>query len=867
MENTKLHKRQNLGGETVYNYRFSPSCGMDVRLLTRQGDGRRAAYLKNLYRNKKKNKSGVESFPGYRRLFRDFHPSGELHGVYAHTFEGRDAMLLHIGSSLYRAFCDDEATTPELIASVRDEKSSGRSFGDAFYFIDGENILKIRPSSVIALGDEPYTEEMEEMNRLPKTFAYIPTLWENGKEKEARNLLTAYYDIVDETSSARENLEQFGLKLHLIHENGRDALEVYGVEPGRKILYIPNEAEVLGKRYPIVAIADGAFQGCDFRVAVISSGIKRIGLEMGVGAFWGCTSLEQVAIFGAEFLGANSFLGCTALKEMILPASLKTVGAEAFTGLDALKTVYCEGDNLDEVNFGEGVMVYSDTILMSVHEKEEIRFPLDPAIYTDIYALDEPTSEVLGKFERYGGWSSGILGDDIGYKTVAKSARGLCGIYFDSHLSTYGKRFAFLNVAGEGRPFSEKEDPSAVYDIPIPDDCRAIVSVTLDGEKIPHETLYSYEAGRTYASAIRLHLPRVRRGVVKIRIFSKGVLRGALASYYPDYKQGTAAILRQSVAIESLRDKLYLAGCPFLRGAVFSGEVVSVQGEDAPYFPDDAFEIVSNAAINALLFCRERLAVLSERGVYYLKSGVIAEEIASFSGVAYRDSRYLLLADGVYRIREGVSVSYTHLEKLSQPIDADITDYSLASLAVFDGYLVLLFGDRAYLADLDESYRDNGETLHPWYMLSELGDALCTPFSAMLSLGERLYFFTASGGVFLVDEEADGYDTRRVLSVAASEAYDMEVPYLYKKPCRKSLTLSHYLPSGSEARVLLMGDGDTLYEAGAIIGSGSDGSPSVAALKDVGERFLRGRLVIMGEKLAFESAAFRYTVLKRRVRV
>ena len=137
----------------------------------------------------------------------------------------------------------------------------------------------------------------------------------------------------------------------------------------------------------------------------------------------------------------------------------------------------------------------------------------------------------------------------------------------------------------------------------------------------------------------------------------------------------------------------------------------------------------------------------------------------------------------------------------------------------------------------------------------------------MLPIGERLYFFTASGGVFLVDKEADGYDTRRVLSVAASEAYDMEVPYLYKKLCRKSLALSHYLSSDAKARVLLMGDGDALYEAGEAFGKYADGSLSVSPLRDGGERFLRGRLVIVGEKLAFESAAFRYTVLKRRVRV
>lgn len=863
MKNTKLHTRQNLGSDTVFNYRFEPSCGMDVRLLTRQGDGRKAAYLKNLYRNKKKNTAAIESFPGYCRLFDGFRPSGEFHGAYRHSYSDKAVIFLHIGDSLYRMFEDDRLSIPRILAKVNDAPSRGVSLGGAFYLFDSRDILKITDDErVIPLGDAAYTDEMEEENRLPDTNAYIPLLWENGKEKESRNLLTAYYDIADVTSSARRNYRHFGLKLRLVNDNGRDALEVYGIESGRKVVFVPNEAEALGELLPIVRIAEGAFQDADFTTAIISRNVR----EIREGAFADCKELIQAVIFGAEVLGESAFAGCTALREVILPSSLSDIAPSAFDDCYGLKRVYHEGESFAAYPFNEEVLLLPNTILKTAHVGDEVRFALDPNKYSSVYGVDEESKAAVGNFRRYGGWSAEVFGDDQGYVTLAKKAIGLCGICFDNHLVSQFDVYAFLTIEGDGALFSNEEEPCAVYDIPIPDDCAAIAGVTLDSVAASFRTVYSYQNGRTYATAVRFILPREHEHRVNIRIYSTGRVTGALSFYYPAYTGVALDVIRRARCLLMKRGEVYVSGNPDFPGAVFRGVWAKTDGDDALYFPSDAFSMVSASDIHALLLGRDRLCVLSESGVYYLEHGVIAEGIPAYDGVAYRDLRYLLLKDGIYRIREGVSVSYTHLEKLSLPIDGDIDDYRKGSLGVFRGYLILLLGNRAYLADLDSEYRENGEALYPWYMLDHLGDRDGNPFVAMLACGDALYFFTKTGGVFLVDDEIELYDTRRVESVAISEAYDMDCSYLYKKPCRKSLALSHVVLSPKPIVLSAAGEDGVFHEVGKVLPKGEREVSETVSVGGEMPRFTRQSLKISGERLALQSAAFRYTVLKRRVR-
>ena len=204
--NTKLHKRQNLGGKTVYQYRFDLENGMDTRLCDRQGEGHKAAYLKNLYRNKKSPMGTVESFPGYRRILQAFDGAGRLNGAFCHRFSEGLTLILHIGTGVYGVLAEDAPSkaAPQYLTAANDAPSHGVSYGEHFLLFDQKNVIQLSTGgNALILGDEAYTDEMEDYGKLPTTAAYIPLLLKNGKPYEARNLLTAYYDIEDTTSPSR----------------------------------------------------------------------------------------------------------------------------------------------------------------------------------------------------------------------------------------------------------------------------------------------------------------------------------------------------------------------------------------------------------------------------------------------------------------------------------------------------------------------------------------------------------------------------------------------------------------------------------------------------------------------------------------
>ncbi|MBQ9747470.1 MAG: leucine-rich repeat protein [Clostridia bacterium] len=99
------------------------------------------------------------------------------------------------------------------------------------------------------------------------------------------------------------------------------------------ITYRGNETKVIvnvidGKQ--VVAIAEGAFIGnTSIKELEISDKVRAIGKA----AFADCTALESVTFRGTPTLARieeSAFSGCTALKSFAIPASLSTIGDEAF---------------------------------------------------------------------------------------------------------------------------------------------------------------------------------------------------------------------------------------------------------------------------------------------------------------------------------------------------------------------------------------------------------------------------------------------------------------------------------------------------------------------------------------------------------
>lgn len=866
-ENVKLHARQNLGEGQIYNYRFDATNGMDVRLLNRQGNSHKVALIENMIRNKKSAAERLEPFGGYARILPSFDTDGKLNGVYTHRFEEGEYLILHVGGGLYtfshaRRY---EELLPRYLAAVADAPSVGVSLGSTFYLLDGETLYEIpSPDTVVRCGDEPYTDEMEEYNRLPATTAYIPLAYQGGKREEAKNLLTAYYDLEDETSEARRVYDDYGLMLRAVYEEGREALEVYGIEKGRQTLFIPDEADFYGKRLPIVGIAPAAFAHSPITVAVVSKNVRRVsGNEEELGAFAHCASLKRAVFFGLRELGERAFEQCDSLCEIAFSEDITAIADNAFTGASSLTRIYYGGEvyNPDIYLFGEEIKVYANTFFKTAGVDEEVRFSANPDLHMKVYGISEASRKAIGTLRRYGGWSTGVMGDDVGYSTVTKKPIALCGLCFESHLESVDDRYAFLTILGNAPMFEAWEEPTAVYDIPIPDDCRTVVSTYLDGDAAKGKSIFGYRDGKTFLKALRFTFPSAEKKKVSLRIYSKGSDLGKLSSLYPAYDGVVSDTVKAMKVAAVSRDRLYLSGHPALPGAVFKSALPKGGGVGL-YFPEDLVSTVTARAVTGLLPCKDRMAVMTDREIVYLESGVIAEDIEAIGALAYRDCRYFLLTDGVYRLDEGVSVSYTHLKKLSSPIEGAISSFRDGKLCIWQGYLVLFLGSVAYLADLDRPYRENGETFYPWYSLTALGDRSGVPFGGLLSLGDSLYFFTDGGRAYLSDEGiADGtFDSREIEGVIVGENADFDCRYLYKKIYRGRMVLHCPALEGGEVRVSLSVDGKEPVSLGSFR---TDGDPLVVRANT--GRFLRGSVSLCG-RFVFDGLALRYTVMKRQVK-
>jgi hypothetical protein len=105
---------------------------------------------------------------------------------------------------------------------------------------------------------------------------------------------------------------------------------------GYETAVIPDEVNGV----KVVAVAANAFKRSDIESVVIPATVKVIGAE----AFFSCTSLKSVVIgAGVEFIGENAFFGCFRLTTVTISSDVKTIGANAFGSCYKLATVYYDG--------------------------------------------------------------------------------------------------------------------------------------------------------------------------------------------------------------------------------------------------------------------------------------------------------------------------------------------------------------------------------------------------------------------------------------------------------------------------------------------------------------------------------------------
>lgn len=729
MSNLNHHKKTALGGRAVYQYRQRLSGGMDLSLYAKAGGGNKAAILDNLYRDKTRPYEAVETFPGYRRLIEVYGKEGEaVNGIFYHVFKDGIYIYLHRGQYLYTfAHAERDAAVPYRLTHVEDAPSRGVSFGGRFYFFDGKTILRFSEPKVFApWGDGDQTDETEDLNELPETDAYIPLISKNGEAYEARNLLTNYYRVKDRTVKARRVYDDFGLHVRVIPAES-PYLEVTGVDDGRRVLYIPNEMRYRGTLYPVQSIAYEAFAESDIEVAVLSENIKLLPTSFEKkGVFYHCEKLRRVALYGVETIEDNTFALCENLEEVMLAGSVESIALDAFYGTVSLHTVYYGGAALPPHEFSSAVTVYSDCYLGTLSVGEDLRIVIDPDLHKHVYRMKASEAGVFSDFKRYGGWESGVYGDADGYMAVAKSPCLLYGVCFETYLENTPRRYGFFTVVGKGAFIKEGEDPIASYRIPIADRCRQLCEVKIDAEGASYEAEIAYGEESYRIESLLVRLPFADTVEVALTLYGHPARVAAIERYYPDCTMQAMEAIRSADLAAVAEDRLYLA-TGALPGILFYTVYPKGTSEDA-YLSTESVLYVGEGAIKGLLPLSSGFAALGEKSIVLCREDRVISSLTGVSSVGdsltYHDKRYLLLSDGVYRLKEGATLEYSSLEKLSHPIDAAVCDYQKTSLALWNGYLVLLAGNTAYLSDLDSEYREESHTLHPWYRLTSLGHAV-----------------------------------------------------------------------------------------------------------------------------------------------
>ena len=195
-------------------------------------------------------------------------------------------------------------------------------------------------------------------------------------------------------------------------------------DSGRTLVYFPAAKSASDYVFPttVRSVAAGAFLGCSLSGALnISAGITSIGdfafagtaisevsfasdgvglsaVTVGAYAFYGCEDIETLTFAegsNVTELGTGAFKDCEKLPKVIIPASMKTVGDEAFANCgtydDSFTVTIARGTN--QLTFGNGVFsgCTIDTLSIPSNVTLSADFLSGLEIENIIIAEDHPT--------------------------------------------------------------------------------------------------------------------------------------------------------------------------------------------------------------------------------------------------------------------------------------------------------------------------------------------------------------------------------------------------------------------------------------------------------------------------------------------
>ena len=119
-------------------------------------------------------------------------------------------------------------------------------------------------------------------------------------------------------------------------------VRISGYKQAETVVQIPESMD----GHPVTTISDGAFKANTVIEQMILPSTIRV---IGANAFKGCVKLERISnLTGVEELGYAAFEGCASLRELKLPETINFLGGNAFKGCATLQRVRLP-KNLDKV--------------------------------------------------------------------------------------------------------------------------------------------------------------------------------------------------------------------------------------------------------------------------------------------------------------------------------------------------------------------------------------------------------------------------------------------------------------------------------------------------------------------------------------
>ena len=819
----RKNERNLIRNDFEYNYVADSFKGVDFSSIDGQCDDTRLPFLVNMYHDKEKeNSASLETIPGYRKINKTFLYDGEIYGIYSHSFlengSRNQYVLVHKGRYLYVFLHNSRDTQEELtpLIELNPDRSCGFSYGGYFYLLDRANIVVVKnPKEAMVLGDQ-----LKAGVSLPETTAYIPTTHQNNMPREARNMLTGYFDLTRRIEIDSPVDEKLGLFYRLCEVDSVRGLEVYGMEAGRRILFVPEYAYFEGEELPVLRVAEGAFSGRNLTQVILSPSVK----EVGKNAFSSCRSLKRVCLFGVKRLEERAFYGCVSLKVLTLGKSISSIGSAVFAGVSSAVRLFYEGEELDAFLsvLPATVTIYPDTIFAWVRKGDVFYIPCNPIRYPNIVSVYGGERKALSRVEEYYGIE--VEGEDLteGYAVLASSSAPCAQYFLKGASSEDPSRYLFVSVTDEDGMLDTK-DAVESFRIDLPEKPEALVFVTLDGSALlPDETNKEYylpEMADGRYTAIRVLLSSKRRHAMDVRVRCYDKKSVATANSFtkdaPYYKSSLYNAIRFCRMATVFDGKVFFSGNPALPDTVFYSVAPKEESEFLMFAPSAYLSCYdTDGEIVSLMSHPLYLAVLKNRSLYavsraegdafherYAIDGSCAS--AEYYGASYTfgDEPLYLSSSGVMALASGKAWEESRIENRSYYIDRRLKSLShrYVAFAEWQGYLVFLIDGKIFLGDASAAEKKNGSTAYEWYYLEGIGhyegqhDAYHYCTNAPIVEGKRLSDLTTFSRRLAV-KEREAPVLSEVVSAIAEENYEpCGIRVYYTPEFNEEGELVHYL--------------------------------------------------------------------------